>query len=248
MFNSDATSGRDVFLAASEWPAVLAVLLSGEVIYPDRVDHPRLAILGLVEARMQHADLIILGGMNEGTAPPQTPPDPWMSNAMRVAFGLPPAHWRVGLAAHDAYMAMAARDVLITRAVRVDGAPAEISRWLRRIEAVLKVARLEWPQETRYRQMARQMKEVDGPITAITPPAPRLTAAQRPRQYSATGLDTLRRDPYAIYARRVLALTALDRLEEPPSAADRGTAVHAALRDMITANPSGRCRPPPLKT
>jgi ATP-dependent helicase/nuclease subunit B len=235
-----AGHGKEVFLSAAECPAVLTVLLSGEVIYPDRVGHPRLAILGLVEARMQHADLIILGGMNEGTAPPRTPPDPWMSNAMRESFGLPPANWRVGLSAHDAFMVMSAKDVLITRAMRVDGAPTEISRWLRRIEAVVGVARLTWPQETRYRQLARLTKEVKGNVTPVAPPAPRLQVKSRPRDYSATGLDTLLRDPYAIYAQKVLRLYALDGLEESPSAADRGTAVHAALRDLIKDYPSGR--------
>lgn len=234
-----AAHGKMIALTAAEWPAVLTVLLSGEVIYPDRGDHPRLAILGLVEARMQHADLIILGGMNEGTAPPQTPPDPWMSNAMRQEFGLPPAHWRVGLAAHDAWMAMSAPDVLITRAERQEGAPTEISRWLRRIEAVLKVAHIDWPQETHLRQLARQMNRSGDTIQPVPEPAPRLAAADRPRQFSATGLDTLRRDPYAVYARRVLGLSALDPLEEPPSAADRGTAIHNALRDFIKEFPAG---------
>ena len=82
---------------------------------------------------MQHADLIILGGMNEGTAPPQTPPDV-DEQCHASGISLPPAHWRVGLAAHDAWMAMSAPDVLITRAERQEGAPTEISRWLRRIE------------------------------------------------------------------------------------------------------------------
>ena len=234
-----AAHGKMIALTAAEWPAVLAVLLSGEVIYPDGGDHPRLAILGLVEARMQHADLIILGGMNEGTAPPQTPPDPWMSNAMRQEFGLPPAHWRVGLAAHDAWMAMSAPDVLITRAERQEGAPTEISRWLRRIEAVLKVAHIDWPQETQLRQLARQMNRSSDTIQPVPAPAPRLVAADRPRQFSATLLDTLRRDPYAVYARKVLGLSALDPLEELPSAADRGTAIHEALRDFIMAFPAG---------
>ena len=231
--------GKLIALSGAEWPAALTVLLSHEVIYPDGIDHPRLSILGPVEARMQHADLVILGGMNEGTSPPQTPPDPWMSNAMRQAFGLPPAHWRVGLAAHDAWMAMATPEVLITRSVRQDGTPTEISRWLRRLDTVRDVAKIAWQQDTRLQQFARQMNRTDAPIKPVAPPAPKLNADLRPRQFSATGLDTLLRDPYGVYARKVLDLKALRPLEEPPSAADRGTVIHAALRDFVQQYPTG---------
>lgn len=238
--------GQLITVAAQEWPSVLTVLLSGEVIYPDVVGHPRLAILGPVEARMQHADLIILGGLNEGTSPPQTPPDPWMSNAMREDFGLPPAHWRVGLAAHDAFMAMAAPEVLLTRAQRLEGAPTEMSRWLRRLDAVIKVAKLDWQQDTSLRELARQMNRARGRVEPISEPAPKLTADQRPRTFSATGLDTLQRDPYAVYAAKVLELKALKPLQELPSAADKGSAIHAALRDFIRAFGAGPLPPDAL--
>ena len=111
--------GDMIELSPDAYPNVLNVLLAGEVIYPDEAGHPRLAILGSVEARMHTADLTILGGMNEGMAPPQTAADPWMNNAMRRDFGLPHGHWRIGHAAHDAVMAMARPEVLITVPARI---------------------------------------------------------------------------------------------------------------------------------
>ena len=80
--------GKNTPLEARAYASVLQVLMDGEVIYPDHIDHPRLSILGTVEARMQAADLTILGGMNEGISPPETPADPWMSNTSGLAMAI----------------------------------------------------------------------------------------------------------------------------------------------------------------
>ena len=193
--------GQTTPLEAEAYPSVLQVLMAGEVIYPDHIDHPRLSILGTVEARMQAADLTILGGMNEGISPPETPADPWMSNTMRVDFGLPHAHWRIGHAAHDAVIAMARPEVLITQAGRDQGAPTQVSRWLRRIDAVLDVAQLSWPDSSRFIGLAEALTPKSLTVESCLRPEPKPNVELRPRQFSATGLDTLLRDPYAIYAR-----------------------------------------------
>jgi len=222
-------SGKSTYLTQEDLPPVLSQLMTGETVYPEEVGHPRLSILGAVEARMQTADLVILGGMNEGIFPPQAPPDPWMSNTMRSAFGLPPANWRIGLAAHDAMMALARPEVLITRAEREDGSPTEISRWLRRFDAVLDVAGLTWPVPPAYLDMVRQRHVPSGPLRPCEQPAPKPPPALRPRQYSATEIDTLQRDPYAIYAKRILMLKPLDLLDQLPTVADRGNLIHDVL-------------------
>ena len=98
--------------------------------------HPRLAIWGPLEARLQRADLLILGGLNEGTWPPAAETGPWMSRPMRAAFGLPPPERRIGLSAHDFAGRSAAERVLLTRAEREGGAPTVPSRWLLRLDAL----------------------------------------------------------------------------------------------------------------
>jgi len=232
-------SGAETSLAPEDLPSVLTVLMAAETIYPEDEGHPRLSILGAVEARMQTADLVILGGMNEGSFPPRTPPDPWMSHAMRAAFGLPPTAWRVGLAAHDVMMALARPEVLITRAEREGGSPTEVSRWLRRIEAVLDVAGLRWPEAPPYREIVRRMHLPQGPLRPVPPPAPSVPAGLRPFQYSATEIDLLQRDPYAIYAKRILKLKPLDPLDQLPTMADRGNLVHAALKRFMEQHGQG---------
>ncbi|NBQ84458.1 MAG: double-strand break repair protein AddB, partial [Alphaproteobacteria bacterium] len=179
----------------------------------------------------------ILGGMNKGISPPDPPADPWMSNAMRLDFGLPHAHWRVGLASHDAVMAMARPEVLITQSIRDQGAPTEVSRWLRRLDAVLNVAQVSWPNSSRYTAMASALNQSNTVMRPCPRPEPKPPVDLRPTQFSATQLDTLLRDPYAVYAKRILNLSALPQLEEPLSPADRGNVIHDALAGYIRAHP-----------
>lgn len=235
--------GDTMPLTPASYLGVLNVLLSGEVVYPEERGHPRLAILGSVEARMHTADLTILGGMNEGIAPPQVSPDPWMSNAMRREFGLPHGHWRIGHAAHDAVMALARPEVLITQAERDQGSPTEPSRWLRRIDAVMAVAKLNWPDARRLPYLARLINRHDGAVVPAERPDPKPPLEARPRRFSATQIDTLLRDPYAIYARLILGLKALRDLDEHLGPADRGTVIHEALRRFIQKHPSGALPP-----
>jgi ATP-dependent helicase/nuclease subunit B len=53
--------------------------------------------------------------------------------------------------------------------------------------------------------------------------------ALRPKDFSVTEIDMLRRDPYAIHARRILGLSPLPDLTRAPDAAERGTLFHAIL-------------------
>jgi ATP-dependent helicase/nuclease subunit B len=80
---------------------------------------------------------LILAGFNEGNWPPRPDIDPWMNSAMRAAVGLPPKNWRSGLSAHDVYMAICSKDIIVTRADKEAGTPTTKSRWLQRMEVVV---------------------------------------------------------------------------------------------------------------
>jgi ATP-dependent helicase/nuclease subunit B len=227
----------DELLAAAEgiyavdgrhYPALVEALMAGRVVRPAWGGHPRLAIRGPLEARLQRPDLLILGGLNEGTWPGEPAPDPWMSRPMRRAFGLLSPERRIGLAAHDFAQGLAAPEVVLTRAERAEGTPTVPARWLLRLDAVLAGAGLVLPDSRHWRAWGRAL---DAPerVQAVAPPAPQPPLAARPRRLSVTEIGTWMRDPYAIYARHVLGLEALEPLDADPTAADRGQAVHAAL-------------------
>jgi ATP-dependent helicase/nuclease subunit B len=229
----------------ADYPALVDALMAGRVVRPRYGLHPRLHIWGPLEARLQHADLVCLGGLNEGTWPADPAADPWMSRPMRRRFGLPPPERRIGLAAHDFAQLFCAREVLITRADRVDGTPTVPSRWILRLANALEAPGGETPAEGPFEARDGDpwlgwQAALDDPgrrPAPVDPPAPRPPVSARPRRLSVTQVETWMRDPYAIYARHVLRLKRLDPLDADPGAADRGTMIHAALDGFIRAYP-----------
>ncbi len=217
------------------YPDMLDALMEGRTVRPRHSRHPRLHIWGPLEARLQHADLIVLGGLNEGVWPGEQRPDPWMNRPMRMEFGLPLQERRIGLSAHDFVQLLCAPRVALTRSQKLEGTPTVPSRWLLRLSAVLDGAKVDDPlaPEVNWRALQRGLLSVDGHRPVKAPmPAPPLDA--RPRRLSVTQIETWRRDPYGIYARHILGLRPLDPLEADPGAADRGTIIHAALDQYLS--------------
>jgi ATP-dependent helicase/nuclease subunit B len=217
-------------IRGAAYPALLQALIGGAVIRPRYGRHTRLAIWGPLEARLQQADLLILGGLNEGSWPAEPAVDPWLSRPMRRNLGLPPADRRIGLAAHDFAQALGAPRVVMTRSLRVEGVPTVPSRWLLRLGGLLQTLGFE-PKQMRSLPWRAWQATLDRPaaVKPIERPAPRPPVAARPRKLSVTQIETWRRDPYAIYARHILKLQALDPLDAEIGAAERGTAIHKAL-------------------
>ncbi len=218
-----------------DYPAMLDATLAGKVYRPHLTTDPGIMILGPLEARMQRFDRMILGGLNEGSWPSAPPADPWMSRQMRSELGLPALDIRIGQAAHDLVQACGAPEVFLTRSERDAGTPTVPSRWLLRLNSVLDAfglpgalarsggERLAW---------ARELATPAAPQPAPRP-EPRPPVAVRPRRFSVTEIERLHRNPYAVYARRILDLKVLPPLGGDPDLADRGTRVHRTLERFV---------------
>lgn len=207
-------------------PALLDHMLGGVSVRPPQGGHPRISILGLIEARLVQADLMILGSLNEGVWPGAPAPDPWLAPRIRRDLGLPGLETRIGLSAHDFASALGAPHVLITRARRGAGGPAVASRFWLRLKAM---AGPQWKVADRYAAFAQA---IDRPAShsPARRPAPSPPAAVRPKVIPVTDVDRLKADPYAFYARRILRLARLDTVDADAGPAWRGTAVHEILQ------------------
>ena len=225
---------------AESFPQILAQMMASRTVRQTWQTHPRLAILGPVEARMQSADRLILGGFNEGNWPPRPEVDPWMNAEMRKSAGLPAHNWRTGLSAHDVWMAICAPEVIVTRALRNEDTVTTPSRWLQRLRAVLGALGIQSAVDDG--RHLRDCLSALSPVPAMMPcarPRPAPPVEARPRQFSATEIDDWIADPYSLYARRVLALRQLDEIDRPIDAALRGNLVHDSLAAFINAFPHG---------
>jgi double-strand break repair protein AddB len=210
--------------------------------------HPGIMIWGTLESRVQGADLVILGGLNDGIWPAQPTPDPWLNRAMRKEAGLLLPERRIGLSAHDYQQAVAAKRVVLSRSKR--GAEAETvpSRWLNRLVNLM--AGLPERNGPRALELMRKRgddwlgKAVAFDKASATPPAsrpsPRPPVVTRPKRLSVTEIKTLIRDPYAIYARHVLKLKPLDPLRPEPDPRLRGVVLHEILEVYLRRGGGGR--------
>jgi ATP-dependent helicase/nuclease subunit B len=231
-------------IAPADWPGLFEGALAGPVAPSLRATrgrgaaaHPRIAILGLLEARLQSFDRVVLGALEESVWPQATEAGPWMSRPMRAAFGLPEAEARIGRVAADFFFsAAAAPEAVLSSALRRGGAPCVPARWMVRLDTFLAG---QGGLALVPSFAAGWAAALDAPAT-VTPcarPAPAPPAALRPRRLTVSDAALLIADPYAFYAKRVLRLQPLDALEQEVGAIEYGTLVHEAMAGFLRALP-----------
>jgi ATP-dependent helicase/nuclease subunit B len=223
-----SSPARSIDVAVDDAVPLLRQLLDGRSVRPPYGGHPRLSIWGLLEARLQRADLMVLGGLNEGVWPSLPSPDPWLAPKVRATLGLPGLEFRIGLAAHDFASALGAPEVLITRARRDSRSPTVASRFLLRLNALSGGL----PRDVRLERIVRALDD-PGPPQPAERPAPSPPAEQRPEKISVTAVDRLKADPFVFYAQAILKLRRIDPIDADHTAAWKGIAVHEALQQWL---------------
>lgn len=227
--NSDlARLGR---VDATGLVATFKEIFSCAVVRPPYGGHPRVAIYGLLEARLQQADLLICSGLNEGTWPQIAQPDPWLAPAIRRYLKLPTLDRNIGLSAHDLATALGAKEVLLTRARRDRGGPTVASRFLLRIKALTAGTLVA------DNQLLAFATALDRPVETVpfaSRPLPVPDPEQRLVSLSVTDFDQLKSDPYSFYAKRILGLPVLEKVDADASYAWRGSLVHDILEKWFT--------------
>ena len=232
-------------MTATEYSAFFrATLDRGEVRDPIR-PHPNVMIWGTLEARVQSADLVILGGLNEGTWPESPAPDPWLNREMRFDAGLLMPERRIGLSAHDFQQAAGASQVVLTRTLRTSEAETVPSRWINRLTNLLdgmsdegrRGLKMIKSRGDNWLALAHQLDAPKAFVPSEPRPCPSPPIAARPRSLSVTAIARLIRDPYAIYAENVLRLRKMRPLQQDPDARLRGTAMHSVFEKFVCAPP-----------
>jgi len=234
-----AASARHIF-DLEAYTTFFDALLAERVLRGAESGHPRLKILGLLEARLFGATRVVLAGLDETVWPPEAPGGSLLSRPMREQLGLSSVDRRIGQTAHDFCQALGTREAIITRARKRGGAPTIPSRFLQRMEA-LAGPDIFADLRTRGAQWLRYARSLDQsePVAPLKRPEPKPDVALRPQTLSVTKIETLRRDPYAIYAQHTLKLERLPPLDEKAGAREIGIAVHAVLEQFCRAHPHG---------
>lgn len=192
--------------------------------------HPRLAIYGVLEARLIPADIIVLGGLNEGKWPAQPDPGPWLNRTMRTIFGLQQPEREIGLSAHDFTQGFGNAKVFLTWSKRIEGSPQIPSRWILRLQNVLEASGVDY-EDTLDQSWVTLAKLLDEPASVIPfgKPKAKPPVVARPTRFSVSAVEKLIRDPYAVYASKILRLNPLPPVAQQADAALRGTLFHESI-------------------
>lgn len=222
-------------IECSEYADFLENMMSAEVVRKQYGTHPRLKIMGPVEARLNNFDTVIIAEVNEGVWPPSADADPWMSRPMKKEFGLPLPEKEVGIFAFDFANLLSGQNVYIARAVRSGDAPTNKSRWLLRFETVACASgiNVEDLYENEYALWAKDIERAAAYAPAEAP-TPRPNVVLRPRRFSASALQTLIDNPYAAFAKYILKLYPLDDIDAEPDARDYGVLIHKIIEQFNT--------------
>jgi ATP-dependent helicase/nuclease subunit B len=223
----------DLPVTPDRYPDLFVRAMADRMVRHEAVPNARIRILGPLESRLQHFDTLVIGGLVEGSWPPQPRHDPWLSRPMRHALGLDQPERRIGLSAHDFAQALGAPTVILTRPAKLDGVPTVASRFLRRLAAV--AGEPVWSQavargET-YLRLARRLDR-PRPMPPLAPPAPCPPAEARPTAMTVTDVEHWLRDPYTIYAKHILRLVPLEAVDAVPGARDRGNLIHGVIGEF----------------
>ncbi len=216
-----------------EYSAVFNALLATETVRKSYGGHPRLKILGPIEARFNRFDVMIVGSLNEGVWPKAAAADPFMSRSMKKAFGLPLPERALGVLADDLSALMCSPEVFLTRAQRVGGVPMGPSRYLLRLETVLKACGFKDLniRDLFYQKLVQKII-LPNEKQKSEPPCPKPPLEARPRRFSVSSISKLMINPYDIYAKYILKLRALKDLDEKITRRDYGTIVHNVLKEF----------------
>ncbi len=214
-------------LTPDDLPRVLRDAMDRVAVRPPWGGHPRVAIYGVLEARMSRADLVICAGLTEGSWPAAPSPEPLLPPAVLRALGVPAGEFRIGLAAHDLAGALGAPEVVLSWAQRDEAGPVIPSRFVLRVEAMLGDL-ADSHRELEAVALARTIDHLPQ-LPPYPQPKPSPSAAQRNVALSVTAIDRLRGDPYQFYASAILRLKRLDPLDADPTPAWQGTVVHKVM-------------------
>ena len=232
-------SATELEVSPEDAVPLLRQLLDERAVRPPFGGHPRIFVWGLLEARLQRADLLILGGLNEGVWPAVPAPDPWLPPKVRSNLQMPTLEYRIGLSAHDFASALGAPEVLITRARRDSRSPTVASRFLLRLGAISGGL----PRDVVLERITRALDD-PGPPRPVDRPAPAPPPEQRPGRISVTSVDRLKADPFAFYANSILGLRSEDLIDADYTARWKGEEVHKVFEEWLVHD---ECNPDRLR-
>lgn len=232
-------------LTAAEFAALVARQAGRIQIRPHRKLHLPVQVTGLLEARLEHADLLVLAGMNEGVFPDEPRRHTLLLGRLwRDRHGLPDWRWDLGLDA-ELFLRLlhGGRQVTVTWSREREGRPVLPSPLVGRLLLALPEDPTASATPAPWRRTAPDDHGIAAAQTRfLNEPAARpVLAPTLPlKKISHTALNTWLGCPYRFLLERGYELREEDRIVAELQRKDYGSVVHDALARFLQDGGEGR--------
>jgi len=238
---TDASLLAPVSLA--DFTADVGLLLSGENVPAHRARNLPVLVTGMVEARLEVFDNLIIAGLRDGVFPSRTQPPLLLGGGIRDRLGLP--GWRDALS-RDAELFLRllhnAPEVVLTWSTEEDGQPVLPSTFVSRLQLGLQPPETEEPEASLWRREELPWKDMEAGETGFLGEDPKSPAQAKVRpltRLSWSALRQWRECPYRFLLERGFALRKEEEVQEEFGRMEYGSMVHEALADFLTPDGPG---------
>lgn len=218
---------------AVDWPSLASTLknLFSQISFFEKSDASApIQILSTLEARLLNYDLVIIASLNEGDFP-TIEPENWLGKKIKKDLGIDRTLKKIGQNAYDFCNYLSNKSVVLTRCKSSNGMIAIESPFLLKFKTLCKKIKIEPNLGEKYFSLLKEMNHLEE--RRIKAPEPKPKIDLRPQKISITEISKLISDPYFIYAKKILQLSELEKIDFEPSYAEFGSFIHKALEEFV---------------
>jgi len=186
-------------------------------------------ILSRIEARLLNFDLMVISSLNEGDFP-ENENENWLGKKIRKDLGIENSLKKIGQSAFDFSNYLASKSVVLTRSKSRNGVVLIESPFLLKLKTFCQKNRIKILEEKKSNQVETLPTKDSNAF---------VKKELRPKKFSITEISRLISDPYFIYAKKILQLKELPKIDFEPGYAEFGSFVHKALEDFIKNSQEG---------
>ncbi len=211
--------------------ASLKVLLS-QINYFEKSDAMSpIQILSTLEARLLNFDLVVIASLNEGDFP-EIESENWLGKKIEKDLGIDATLKKIGQNSYDFCNYLSNESVVLTRCKGRNGMVLIESPFLLKFKTLCKKIGVKIGGGEEYFSLLRNLNDVES--KRIEAPQPKPKIEFRPTKISITEISKLISNPYDIYAKKILQLNELKKIDFEPSYAEFGSFVHGALEEFVS--------------
>lgn len=209
-------------IAPISYLAIMRDMLSKAKFRTSKTYNPRLIIITPKESQLLCADNVILADLNENSWPQKSSSNIFLNDILMQSLGFENSEIETGRNAAKFYNLLHNKNIYLTRSKTSKNIITTSSRWLLRIKLLLQ--KIAYHEQPALNLSPEILDIIELPLTSPTPPV-----EFRLKSLSVTQVEKLIRNPYDIYASKILRLYELEPINKDPENLDYGNLIHEAI-------------------